>query len=123
MILINFLLIIVAIVFLLILGGVSFIVAIIHLSFSVKKNRDKEVGKYFRKIALTIDVLGAVMCGSLFNLILIKQNSQHKFKGELMTVSKILGYNEIEGTLTGLGIWVVAQLNKIEEDHCKNAIN
>ena len=40
-----------------------------------------------------------------------------------MTVSKILGYNEAEGTLTGLGIWVVAQLNKIEEDHCKNAIN
>ena len=123
MILINFLLIIVAIVFLLLLGGVSFIIAIIHLTFSVSKNRDKEVSKYFRKIALTIDVLGAVMCGTLFNLMLITQDSQHKFKGELVTVSKILGQNEAAGTLTGLGIWVVAQLNKIEEDHCKNAIN
>lgn len=123
MILINFLLILVATVLLLVLGGVSFIVAIIHLIFSVSKGRDKEVSKYFRKIALTIDVLGAVMCGSLFNLILIKQNSLHKFKGELMTVSKILGYNEAAGTLTGLGIKIVYLLDKIEKDHCKNAIN
>ena len=123
MVLINFLLILIATAFLLLLGGVSFIIAIIHLSFSVSKGRDKKVGKYFRKIALTIDVLGAVMCGSLFNLILLKQNSQHKFKGELMTVSKILGYNEAEGTLTKLGEKIVSLLNKIEKDHCKNAIN
>lgn len=123
MIVINLLLIIVAIVFLLLLGGVSFIIAIVHLFFSVKKNRGKEVSKYFRKIALTIDVLGAVMCGSLFNLTLITQDSQHKFKGELVTVSKILGQNEAAGTLTKRGKKIVAILNKIEKDHCKNAIN
>jgi len=123
MIVINFFLILIASVLLLVLGGVSFIIGIIHLTFSVSTGRSIEVSKYFRKIALTIDVLGAVMCGSLFNLILLKETSVHKFEGKLVTVSKILGYNEAGNTLTKLGSGIVWILNKIEKDHCKNAIN
>lgn len=121
--LINFILLLISVIFLISLGSISFLISIVHLIFSVSVGRFKVVAAYFLSIAITVDILGNIVCASVFNLVLIKQSSAHKFGVERKTVSKVLGYNELHGTLTKLGRGLVAILNLIEENHCQKAIS
>ena len=69
------------------------------------------------KIALGIDQLGNVVCANLFNIILIRSCSEHRFGNEDETISSVIGKNKKTGTLTFMG-WVLdAILDAIQKQH------
>lgn len=76
---------------------------------------------YFKRIAVSIDQLGNVMCGFLFNLILIKKDG-YKFGNEDDTISRVLGVNKKIDKLTKLGKFVANILNKIEPNHVEKSV-
>lgn len=76
----------------------------------------------FLSIATSVDASGNVVCKDLFNLVLIKKGG-YKFGKRKETVSSVLGKNQRDGTLTGLGIWVSNNLDKIDSDHCLKSID
>ena len=119
---INIFLFFIATILILCIGTPAFIIAVIHLFFSVATGRTQRVSAYIRKNAIFVDILGNIICGTFFNLVLIK-DSTYRFGERPETVSKVLGINEMNGTLTDLGKRIVWILDKIEKDHCKNAIN
>ena len=73
-------------------------------------------------VAIGIDKIGNVVCADLFNDTLIKQDSKYKFGDVKDTISKVLGVNKRDDTLTKLGIFLANVLNWIEKDHVENAI-
>lgn len=72
-------------------------------------------------IALWIDQIGNVVGRDLFNKILITKWG-HKFWNVHETISCVLWHNQITNTLTDLWEWLANLLDKIEKNHCKNAI-
>ncbi|MDB4301943.1 hypothetical protein N9924_00100 [bacterium] len=101
-----------------ILFPIGFIYSLISLRF--------RFSSYLKVIAISIDQLGNVICGELFNDTLIKGDTfnikPHNFGDEDETISMVLGINKERGTLTKLGEWVSSILNKIEKDHVEKAI-
>jgi 8-oxo-dGTP diphosphatase len=78
--------------------------------------------RQFLSIATSVDASGNVVCKDLFNLLLIKKEG-YKFGNRKETVSSVLGKNQRDGTLTGIGEWVVKKLDGIDENHCFNSID
>lgn len=113
----NILLFIIAIILLFIFSGIGVITALVKILFY------KASTKYFRDCAIVIDVLGNVLCQHLFNVILIKEDSKNKFGKIDYTISKTLGLNQIDETLTWVGILLVKILDLIEKDHCLKSID
>ena len=74
-------------------------------------------GKYLYRIAIGIDQLGNVVCANLFNIILIRSCSEHKFGDEDETISSVIGKNKLAGTLTFMGWLLDALLDAIQKDH------
>lgn len=77
-------------------------------------------GRYLYRLAYSIDQTGNVICGKLFDAILIHQ-SGFKFGEPDHTISAVLGVNEQQGTLTGLGWTICTILDWIDPDHCLKA--
>lgn len=77
---------------------------------------------YFRDCALELDIFGNILCQHLFNTFLIKENSKYTFGVLGMTISKNLGLNQRENTLSNIGNGLVKLLDYIDKDHCKKAI-
>lgn len=82
----------------------------------------KKADAKFLKLAKSVDKFGNVICEELFNATLIK-NSNHKFGNIEQTISMVLGYNQLAGSLTRTGRMLVWILEKIEKDHCLKAIH
>ena len=78
-------------------------------------------GGYFFKLALSLDQLGNVAMGRLFNDILIYPN-RDRFGDEDETISSVLGKNEINGTLRPLGQLLVDILDKFDKNHSIKSI-
>jgi hypothetical protein len=78
--------------------------------------------KYLYKIAMGIDQLGNVVCGQLFNLILVKKTSIHKFGNEDETISSVIGKNKQSITLTFTGQLLDKLLDIIDKNHSIKAI-
>lgn len=78
------------------------------------------LANYIYDLAVAKDKYGNVVGQYLFNDILIHKEGV-KF-GSHFTISSVLGENERDNTLTGLGRFIANTLNFIEKDHCKNAI-
>ena len=57
----------------------------------------------------------------MFNRILITEEG-HQFGNVHETISCVLGHNQRDKTLTKAWKWLADLLDKIEKDHCKNAI-
>ncbi|MGI9542180.1 MAG: hypothetical protein ACR2MX_02915 [Cyclobacteriaceae bacterium] len=84
--------------------------------------RFRDINDYFFDIAVSIDQLGNVIMRDLFNQILITSSSQHKFGHEDEVISSVLGKNQIDQTLSGLGRVIVRILDYIDPDHSLNSI-
>jgi len=79
------------------------------------------VNDYLFMIALSIDQLGNVIGGPLFNYILIKENI-YEFGDPDDTISYVLGRNEAVGNLSLLGKLIVWCLNIIDPGHTQMAV-
>lgn len=112
----NIILFVTSIVLISIFFGIGVITALIKIIFYKASTR------YFKDCAITIDVLGNVLCQHLFNVILIKENSKNKFGKLDYTISKTLGLNQMDETLTCGGILLVKFLDLFEKDHCLKSI-
>jgi hypothetical protein len=77
---------------------------------------------YFRDNAVAVDVWGNVYCQHFFNAVLITKEAKYKFGVQNETISLVLGKNQIENTLTKTGNFVANTLDKIDSNHCRNAI-
>lgn len=76
---------------------------------------------YLFKIAKSIDQHGNVVCAHLFNDTLIKKGG-YRFGDEDKTISHVIGKNKVDGTLTGLGVWLDRVLDRIDKDHSVKSI-
>lgn len=74
-----------------------------------------------RSIAVGIDQIGNSVCRDLFNRCLIKKN-WYKFGKVQETISSVLGKNQEARSLTRVGRAVVAVLNRLDKDHCRESI-
>lgn len=82
----------------------------------------KEIDDDFYNVALSNDQKGNVVYKHLFNAILIKKDSIHKFGHEDETVSSVLGKNQLSNTLTNTGKILVWVLDKLDKNHSINSI-
>lgn len=88
-----------------------------HWQFSFKR-----LDQQFLSIATSIDASGNVVCKDLFNLILI-QKGGYEFGNRKETISSVIGKNQRDGTLTGIGKAVAFVLDKIDPNHCLKSID
>ena len=115
--LINVLLFVIAIILLILFSGIGLSTSFIKILFY------RASTNYFKDCAIVMDILGNVLCQHLFNLTLIKKDSKNKFGKLDYTISKTLGLNQIDETLTWVGILLVKFLDLFEKDHCLKSIN
>ncbi len=105
-----------------ILAGILFPVGIFFTAIKGTKHANKQ----FKKVAISVDQTGNVICADLFDLILIKEGG-YRFGNPDMTISGVLGINEKQGTLSRFGSlinWLIClisgdkfhSLKAIEED-------
>jgi hypothetical protein len=76
--------------------------------------------RYLYEIACSLDALGNVIMGPLFNRIWRTENG-YKFGSYKETISKVLGVNKYYNTLTRHGRWWADVLNKIDKNHVEKA--
>lgn len=82
----------------------------------------RRLDQQFLSIATSIDASGNVVCKDLFNLIL-KHKGGVEFGNRKETISSVLGKNQRDGTLTGLGKALAFVLDKIDQNHCLKSID
>ena len=82
----------------------------------------KRLDDQFLSIATSIDASGNVVCKDLSNLILIKKGG-YEFGKRKETISSVLGKNQRDNTLTGIGKRVAFVLDKIDPNHCLKSID
>ena len=82
----------------------------------------RRLDQQFLSIATSIDASGNVVCKDLFNLIL-KQKGGVDFGNRKETISSVLGKNQRDDTLTGLGKALAFVLDKIDPNHCLKSID
>lgn len=86
------------------------------------KNAIKNLNLQFKCIAISIDQYGNVVCKDLFNSTLIKKESIYLFGNEDDTISKVIGINKINNTLSKVGIILDNILDFIDKNHSLKAI-
>jgi 8-oxo-dGTP diphosphatase len=82
----------------------------------------KRLDQQFLSIATSVDASGNVVCKDLFNMILIKKEG-YEFGKRKETISSVLGKNQRDDTLTGIGKGVAFVLDKIDPNHCLKSID
>lgn len=80
------------------------------------------LGDILELLAVIIDVLGNVILHIPCNRILITENG-YKFGSRFDTISYVLGYNLVHGTLTDSGKKLCNILDFFEKDHCLKTYN
>jgi len=111
---------IIALILFIILGPIGFIYSLIdgifHPSKLGRKSRWLFIG-----IAIAIDQLGNVVCGRMFNDILIKKD-WYKFGDEDETISSVIGKNKELRTLKLPGEILYLILDALDANHTEKAI-
>lgn len=87
------------------------------LPYTIKRLNEQQ-----ESIAVCKDILLSIMLAPLLNVILIKKGSKYKFGILPQTISYVIGKNDEEGTLTKYGIKWRDRLNRLDSNHCKNAV-
>ncbi|MEE9361509.1 MAG: NUDIX domain-containing protein [Cellulophaga sp.] len=116
---IGVLLFIISILLIVITGPLGFIYGLFHSLFT---QGFKGLGKYFLKIAISIDQLGNVQMQHLLNLLWVKKGG-YKFGNRDETISSALGRNNQLKTLTGFGKFLDKILDFFDKDHSLNSID
>ena len=78
------------------------------------------VGNAMLSVAKGIDLLGNVICRDLFNATFIKAEG-HAFGSNYETISKVLGLNKRDSTLTDAGRMLANLLNFLQPGHVERA--
>jgi len=104
----NVTLFVISIVLLTIFSGIGIITSITQILFF------KASTKYFRDCAVTIDVLGNIICQHLFNAILIKQNSKNKFGILKETISSVVGKNILTSQSTFHKVYYIFKIRNVK---------
>lgn len=73
-------------------------------------------------LAIAFDKYGNVVCGEMLNRYFITAHSTHLFGNIEETISEVIGYNLLNGTLSPLGHALNSFLNIFEENHSLVAI-
>jgi len=71
----------------------------------------------FKRTMTMVDIFCNVMFEDLFNRLLIKKTSVHKFGGQREWISSVIGRNLQAGTLTKTGMAVNRVLDLIDKGH------
>mgnify|MGYP001589413376 CR=1 FL=1 len=111
---INFLLLLLAILLFLIFGTTGFV-------YSIVWRMMRSASVYFWQIAIAIDELGNTICQDLFNNTM-RAKGGHKFGNSDETISHVLGKLKKENKLLPLGKALAWILNKIDENHVEDAV-
>lgn len=84
----------------------------------------KSLSGYFFDVATSIDMMGGVIFQDMFNFALIKKTDDKKllFGNPTETISENLGENKLAGNYKDLGEAVDDILDAIDEDHTEDAI-
>lgn len=110
---INLLLFLVAYILAFVFFPLGFVYALVTFRVSKKK--------YLFNLAFAIDKLGNATLGVVMNDILKKKGGL-SFGNYNQTISYCLGRNQQLQTLTKLGRFVAAVLDKIDPNHCQKAV-
>ena len=114
---INLLLLLIAIILFAVLAPLGFAYTVIS-SILYLKNPFKYISYIIKKLAVSIDQMGNVVCGDLFNIILVKSGTP--FGDEKDTISKVLHINN--NNLTKLGLSIYLALEIIDPGHGKKSM-
>jgi len=114
---INFTLLLIAIILFAILAPFGFIYTLVSSIFYLE-NPFKYIAHIILRLAVSIDQMGNVVCGDLFNMIMVKTGTP--FGHEDDTVSKILYINR--NNLTKLGLCIYNLLETIDPGHGKKSM-
>lgn len=116
-------LLLVSIILAIIAGAMSFVITplyyIIRFDF---QNGLNHFGDYMAKIALSIDQLGNVFGGSMFQLLFTRRGG-HLFGEEDDTISYVLARNHYKRKLNFFGKFVKLILELIDPGHLKDSIH
>ena len=93
----------------------------IGIRYSILKMLTVFFARILLLVAIGMNRIGDGVRADLFNDILIKKDSEHKFGDIKETISRVLGLNKRKGTLTKLGMSVANILNKLHKDHVELA--
>jgi hypothetical protein len=116
-----------------IIAPISFFIALFDGLFKVKVTEwILRFSLYLFTLAYSIDQFGNVLCKSLFNKVLIKEetiycynidiNVDMKFGNPEETISSVLGRSKAKDNLTFIGRMIADLLNWIDEDHVEKAV-
>ncbi len=115
---INFLLLIIAVLLFVPIATAGFVYAILKHAI---KGIFTFLGEYFWLAALSLDQSGNAICSHLFNDVLLKEDPGKLFGNPDETVSHVLGVNKEAGTLNFVGKGLSWILNKIDHYHVEKA--
>ena len=76
--------------------------------------------EYWKTAALELDIYGNYAYRATWNMSFQRAGYMFGVKGE--TISSALGKNQRDNTLTGIGKTMCWILDKLDKDHCMNAI-
>jgi hypothetical protein len=82
-------------------------------------------GKFFFSLAISIDQLGNVMFGGMFNDLLLTNRKEYPFGKPGQTISLVLGWNDYLGNLNRLGRYVRQTVDFFDfsrKGHCEYAM-
>ena len=90
------------------------------------KNSPSKKGLWYlssiiRSIAIGLDQIGNSVCRDMLNRLLIT-SGWYSFGKAQETISSVLGKNEKSWTLTRIGRAIVAVLDRIDPEHCRESI-
>lgn len=104
-------------IFLIVLAAILLItIGVFGFVYQIASNYRKT--DYFRKVAVSLDQLGNVICGGLFDLLLIKKGTA--FGHEDDTVSEVLAKQK--HNLTFIGKSIAFALDKIDRGHLLKSV-
>jgi hypothetical protein len=101
--------------------SIVFTIPIVFIVDSAEAAYNK-LATYIKSIAMGIDQLGNVTLEYGLNEFWITKDG-YQFGNKMETISSALGKNQVKGTLTPFGWAIVNILDKINPNHCINAIN
>jgi hypothetical protein len=80
------------------------------------------LNEQYTSLAVCKDVLLGIALAPLLNKILITKDSIYKFGIFPQTISYVIGINHINGSITKFGVFWFNFLNRVDSNHCKNAV-
>ena len=109
-----------------IVTAISFVVTPIYYIITFKwKNGSKQLNKWFGLMALSFDQFGNVTCKKVLDLTMLNSKLDYlsmKFGEEDDTVSFVLAINEVRGSLSAFGKFIVKVLDLLDKNHIAKAI-